>query len=55
MKFLSATSNLRVEQNLVDLERFLDVRLKVVGLTLKTEIFIRNFEFTCRSKFSGFW
>ena len=33
-KFLAATSNLRVEQNLVHLGRFLHFSQKVVGLTL---------------------
>ena len=33
-KFLAATYNLRVEQNLVHLVRFLHVSQKVVGMTL---------------------
>ena len=33
-KFLSATSNLRVEQNLVHLGRFMHFSQKVVGVTL---------------------
>ena len=37
-KFLAATSNLRVEQNLVHLGRFLYFSQKVVGVTLKTSI-----------------
>ena len=36
-KFLAATSNLRVEQNLVHLGRFLHFSQKVVGVTLKEE------------------
>ena len=34
-KFLAATSNLRVEQNLVHLGRFLHSGQKVVGVTLR--------------------
>ena len=34
-KFLSAASNLRVEQNLVHLGRFIHFSQKVVGVTLK--------------------
>ena len=36
-KFLAATSNLRVEQNLVHLDRFLHFSQKVVGVTLTAE------------------
>ena len=36
-KFLAATSNLRVEQNLVHLSRFLHFSQKVVGVTLIDE------------------
>ena len=41
-------------QNLVHLGRFLDFSQKVVGVTLKTEVFIRNLQFTYRAKFSAF-
>ena len=34
LKFLAATSSLRVEQNLVHLDRFLHLSQKVVGVTL---------------------
>ena len=34
-KFLAATSNLRIEQNLVRLGRFLHFSQKVVGVTLR--------------------
>ena len=37
-KFLAATSNLRVEQNLVHLGRFLHFSQKVVGVTLKLKV-----------------
>ena len=36
-KFLAATSNLRVEQNLVHLGSFLHFSQKVVGVTLKKD------------------
>ena len=35
-KFLAATSNLRVEKNLVHLDRFLHFNQKVVGVTLSS-------------------
>ena len=38
LKFLAATSNLLVEQNLVHLGRFLHFSQKVVGVTLKFRI-----------------
>ena len=45
--FLAATSNLRVEQNLVHLGRFLHFSQKVIGVTLKeknrTVLTHRNF------------
>ena len=37
-KFLAATPNLRVEQNLVHLGRFLHFSQKVVGVTLKEDL-----------------
>ena len=37
-KFLAATSNLRVEQNLVHLGRFLHFSQRVVGVTLKKNV-----------------
>ena len=46
-EFLSATSNLHVENNLVHLARFMHFSQKVVGVTLKSEVFISNFQFTC--------
>ena len=36
-KFFAATSNLLVEQNLVDLSRFLHFSQKVVGVTLNED------------------
>ena len=51
-KFIAATYNLRADKNLVHLGRLLHFSQKVVGLTLKTEVFISNFQFTCRAKFS---
>ena len=53
-EFLSATSNLRVDQNLVHFGRFSDFSQNVIGVTLKTEVFIGNFQFTCSAKFSAF-
>ena len=54
MKFLGATPNLRVKPNLVHLGIFMDFIQKVAGVTLKTEDFGSNFQFTYRANFSAF-
>ena len=53
MRLLAATSNLRIEQNLVHLGRFLHFSQEVVGVTLKTQAFVSNFQFSYRAKFSA--
>ena len=51
--FLASTSNLRVEQNLVHLGRFLNFSQKVVGVTLKRIGRLSNYSLVIPSSFSS--
>ena len=50
---MSATSNFHIEQNLLHWVRFLCLSEKLVGVILKTEAFVSNFQFSYRAKFSA--
>ena len=53
-KLLAATYNLRIEQTLEHMARFLHFIQNVVFMTLNTEAFSSNVQFMYRANFSAF-